>query len=58
MQLCRVRKSFSYMECTYKGKYCTWNTRNVEDEPWESDTKLKDEDLVPIPAHFSIPSVS
>ena len=57
MQLCKVRKNFRYIDCTYKGKHCTWFENN-EYVPWESDTKLDDEYLVPIPAHFSTPSVS
>ena len=57
MQLCRVRKNSRYMECTYRKLHCTWYSDN-QDTPWESDTKLDDEYLVPISAHFSTPSIS
>ena len=57
MQLCRVRKNFRYMDCTYRKSYCTWYLDN-RGTPWESDAKLDEEYLVPIPAHFSSPSVA
>lgn len=57
MQLCRVRKAFRFIDCTYKGKHCTW-LENNEYAPWVSQEKLDDEYLVPIPAQFSIPSMS
>ena len=57
MKLCRVRKNFRYIDCTYKAKHCTWYLDN-QSTPWESDTKLDNEYLVPIPAHFSTPSMS
>lgn len=57
MQLCRVRKNFSFMDCTYKKEHCTWFVNN-EFEPWVASEKLDDEYLVPIPAHFSTPSMS
>ena len=57
MQLCRVRKNFRFIDCTYKGKHCTWYENN-EYAPWVSREKLNDECLVPIPAHFSTSSMS
>ena len=57
MQLCRVRKTLKFIDCTYKGKHCTWFGNN-EYVPWVSREKLNDEYLVPIPVHFSTPSVS
>ena len=57
MQLCRVRKNFKYIDCTYKAKHCTWLANN-EYAPWVSREKLNDECLVPIPAHFSTSSMS
>ena len=56
MKLCRVRKNFKYIDCTYKAKHCTWLANN-EHAPWVSREKLDDEYLVPIPVHFSSPSV-
>ena len=56
MKLCRVRKNFKYIDCTYKAKHCTWLANN-EYAPWVSREKLDDEYLVPIPVHFSSPSV-
>ena len=57
MKLCRVRKNFKYIDCTYKAKHCTWLANN-EYAPWVSREKLNDEYLVPIPAHFSTSSMS
>ena len=57
MKLCRVRKNFKYIDCTYKAKHCTWLANN-EYAPWVSREKLDDECLVPIPAHFSTSSMS
>lgn len=57
MQLCRVRKNPWFIECTYRKVQCTWYVNN-KSTPWESDTKLAEECLVPIPAHFSAHSVS
>lgn len=57
MQLCRVRKNYRFIDCTYKKEHCTWYI-NSEAKPWPSSSKLDDEFLVPIPAHFSTPSVS
>lgn len=57
MKLCRVRKNFKYIDCTYKAKHCTWLANN-EYAPWVSREKLNDECLVPIPAHFSTSSMS
>ena len=57
MQLCRVRKNTDYMECTYKKIHWTWKLYGDYGK-WDSFTKIDDRFLVPIPAHFSTPSVS
>ncbi len=57
MQLCRVRKNFRYIDCTYRQEYCTWFV-NSDYEPWVSHEKLDDEYLVSIPAQLSTPSMS
>ena len=57
MQLCRVRKVHKFIDCTYRKGHCTWYV-NSEAKPWLSYTKLDDEYLVPIPAHFFTPYVS
>ena len=57
MKLCRVRKNFKYIDCTYKAKHCTWLANN-EYAPWVSREKLNDECLVPIPVQLSTSSVS
>ena len=56
MQLCRVRKSAHYMDCTYNSVYWTWRLYGAH-HTWASFEKLSDEFLVPIPANCSTPSV-
>ena len=57
MQLLRVKQSQQYRETTYRRKHITWDLA-IGDEAWESETTIADRFLVPIPAHFSTPSIS